>query len=279
MTGTISPRRRRQVVDAADPTLEHTAQDRVAAAVEQLLDMRLAGVRSKTPASALAPPHRRVVHQRLVPHDRPVPTTSERHWLTWPARQGSGATSDWPCPPPQTQVTPLPSPRESGGAYARHMRRHTLQVSGRVPRAAPVTVLLLAGALLVGCAGDRDDGAAASPDPVATSESASPQFPDIISAEVTSEREGTYAVAVTVSSPYDSPDRYADGWRVLGPDGTVLCEHTLTHDHAGEQPFTRTQTGLMVPGDVTEVTVEGRDRQSGYGGETVTADVLPPAEP
>jgi hypothetical protein len=78
---------------------------------------------------------------------------------------------------------------------------------------------------------------------------------------------------VTVSSPYDSPDRYADGWHVLAPDGTELGTHTLLHDHAGEQPFTRTQTGVEIPLDVVEVTVEGRDQQYGFGGGTVTVAV------
>ncbi len=78
---------------------------------------------------------------------------------------------------------------------------------------------------------------------------------------------------MTLSSPYDTPDRYAHGWRVLASDGTELGEHTLAHDHAGEQPCTRTQSGLEIPAGVTEVVVEGRDLAKGYGGDTVTVDV------
>lgn len=97
-------------------------------------------------------------------------------------------------------------------------------------------------------------------------------YPDILEAEL--EPSGDeYALDVTVSSPYDSPERYADGWRVLSPDGTVLGEHQLMHDHAGEQPFTRTQTGLGIPEGVEEITVEGRDQANGYGGDTVTIPV------
>lgn len=76
-----------------------------------------------------------------------------------------------------------------------------------------------------------------------------------------------------MSSPYDTPERYADGWRVLAPDGSELGTHTLLHDHAGEQPFTRTQSGVEIPTDVTEVTIEGRDQEYGFGGETVTVTV------
>ena len=95
------------------------------------------------------------------------------------------------------------------------------------------------------------------------------RYPYVV--DVDPERDGeTFSFAVTISSPYDSPERYADGWRVTDEDGTVYGEHSLAHDHANEQPFTRTQTGVSIPADVDEVIVEGRDQQYGYGGETVT---------
>jgi hypothetical protein len=99
------------------------------------------------------------------------------------------------------------------------------------------------------------------------------QFPDIVEAELIPRGDGTYDVAVTVSSPYDTPQRYADGWRVLGPDGEVLGTHMLLHDHANEQPFTRTQRGLVVPAGIADVTIEGRDLEYGYGGGTVVVAV------
>ncbi len=45
---------------------------------------------------------------------------------------------------------------------------------------------------------------------------------------------------------------------------------TLGHDHASEQPFTRTQTNVTIPSSVTSVVVEGRDLKNGYGGKTAT---------
>ena len=100
-----------------------------------------------------------------------------------------------------------------------------------------------------------------------------PAVPDVETADLRRESDGTYTLAVTISSPYDTPERYADGWRVLGPDGEVLGTHELAHDHAGEQPFTRTQTGLVIPDGVDEVRVEGRDLEHGYGGTTVVVAV------
>lgn len=99
------------------------------------------------------------------------------------------------------------------------------------------------------------------------------RYPDVLAAELSEDQAGTFTVSVTMSSPYDTPQRYADGWRVLAPDGTELGTHQLGHDHASEQPFTRTQSGLSIPSDVAEVTVEGRDQEYGYGGATVTVPV------
>lgn len=64
----------------------------------------------------------------------------------------------------------------------------------------------------------------------------------------------------------------ADAWRVLDEDGNELGCRDLLHDHASEQPFTR-QTTVEIPGDVDEITVEGRDQVNGYGGDTVTVTV------
>ncbi len=99
------------------------------------------------------------------------------------------------------------------------------------------------------------------------------RFPDVIAVQLRPAGERVYEVAVTLSSPYDTPERYADGWRVLDPAGNVLGTHTLLHDHANEQPFTRTQRGLVIPEGITEVTVEGRDQDYGFGGGTITVDV------
>lgn len=105
------------------------------------------------------------------------------------------------------------------------------------------------------------------------SPSSADRFPDVIAVELRPAGERVFDVAVTISSPYDSPERYADGWRVLDRDGNVLGTHTLMHDHASEQPFTRTQGGLHIPAGISEVTVEGRDQANGFGGGTITVAV------
>ena len=142
---------------------------------------------------------------------------------------------------------------------------------------ASVAILFVAG-----CDADADEqvtgstaenvaaATTASTAPATSNDTGEQRYPDVLDVEATEADDGTWTFAVTISSPYDTPERYADGWRVVGPDGEVYGEHTLMHDHAGEQPFTRTQRGVEIPPEVGEVTIEGRDQEYGYGGATAT---------
>jgi len=95
-----------------------------------------------------------------------------------------------------------------------------------------------------------------------------PFYPDVVEATVSD--DGTaYNFIVTMSSSYDTPERYADAWRVIGDDGVVYGVLELAHDHAGEQPFTRALTGVVIPATVSAVTIQGRDLAYGWGGETI----------
>ncbi len=133
-----------------------------------------------------------------------------------------------------------------------------------------LVILMLAGSLIVagGCGESAVDG-------TATTDGRGQRFPDVTVVKVARAGE-TYDFAVTISSPYDAPERYADGWRILAPGGAVLAEKTLGHDHANEQPFTRTQSGVAIPDGVLAVTVEGRDTVNGYGGATRTVTLPSP---
>lgn len=51
-------------------------------------------------------------------------------------------------------------------------------------------------------------------------------------------------------------------------DGTALAIRELLHDHAAEQPFTRSLSGIAIDRGIATVTIEGRDRVVGWGGET-----------
>jgi hypothetical protein len=92
------------------------------------------------------------------------------------------------------------------------------------------------------------------------------KYPDVVAAKIVPLGRDRFDFDVTISSPYDTPQRYADGFRVVGPKGEVYGERKLLHDHADEQPFTRDLHGVTIPAGIRAVTVEARDLSHGYGG-------------
>ena len=104
------------------------------------------------------------------------------------------------------------------------------------------------------------------------------RFPDVLSATVRVAGNDRFDFDVTVSSPYDTPSRYADGFRVSTLAGQVLGERKLWHDHQHEQPFTRDLYGLRVPAGVQRVRIQARDQQHGYGGASIEV-ALPGRQP
>ena len=99
-----------------------------------------------------------------------------------------------------------------------------------------IPLLLALPILLAGCflsfSPSGDSGATVTEGPVVPSEPGGDRFPDVLEVRLEPSGERTFDVRVTLSSPYDTPERYADGWRVLDPEGNVLGSHTLLHDHA-----------------------------------------------
>ena len=94
------------------------------------------------------------------------------------------------------------------------------------------------------------------------------RFPDVVAVEVKVAAPGVFDFDVTVSSPYDTPSRYADGFRVSTIEGKVLGERKLMHDHQTEQPFTRDLYSVKIPEGIKKVVVQARDQKYGYGGKT-----------
>lgn len=95
------------------------------------------------------------------------------------------------------------------------------------------------------------------------------KFPDVIDVRVHVRSDMRFDFDATISSPYDTPARYADAFRVMSPDGRQLGERTLFHDHASEQPFTRDLYGVAIPVGISTVVIQARDKKYGYGGKTM----------
>lgn len=145
--------------------------------------------------------------------------------------------------------------------------------------ARPLSVAV-AGVVLTACGpaadvADPNASSAASETASVESPSADEQrFPTILDVSLSpgSSADG-WDVAVTISSPYDSPDRYADAFRVAAPDGSVLGLRELTHDHANEQPFTRSLLDVEIPTALDQVVVTARDSVHGWADEGTEAQM------
>ena len=92
--------------------------------------------------------------------------------------------------------------------------------------------------------------------------------------------DGTWTFNVTVRHPDTGWEDYADGWDVVLPDGTVVkpdpdspFTRLLLHPHETEQPFTRSQSGIVIPPDVRQVTVRAHDLVDGWGGREMVVDL------
>lgn len=92
------------------------------------------------------------------------------------------------------------------------------------------------------------------------------QFPEVLAVKVSRGQGDKWRFNVTLSSAYDTPQRYADAWRVLDDQDNELGVRILGHDHANEQPFTRSGT-FEIPQGTQKLFVEGRDQANGWSGQ------------
>lgn len=100
---------------------------------------------------------------------------------------------------------------------------------------------------------------------------------DVVFVRAVEGEDHTWTFYVTVSHPDTGWEDYADGWDVVLPDGTIVLPDSsspftrlLTHPHETEQPFTRSQSGIIIPSGIKSVTVRAHDLVDGFGGQEVT---------
>ncbi|MFC1961248.1 hypothetical protein ACFLYO_11145 [Chloroflexota bacterium] len=104
----------------------------------------------------------------------------------------------------------------------------------------------------------------------------SPGNADVAAVRAVQTAADTWTFHVTVRHPDTGWEDYADGWDVVLPDGSVVkpdadspFTRLLLHPHENEQPFTRSQSGIILPDGVTDVTVRAHDLAAGYGGQEI----------
>ncbi len=95
----------------------------------------------------------------------------------------------------------------------------------------------------------------------------------VVDAKLRASGGGAFSANVTLRHDDAGWDHYADAWRVLLPDGTVLGTRTLYHPHVDEQPFTRSLGGIKIPAGTSEVVVEAHDSVHGWAEQRLTIKV------
>lgn len=95
---------------------------------------------------------------------------------------------------------------------------------------------------------------------------AAPVFADVPTVvEVKVENTGMgWNFDVTLEHPDTGWDHYADGWEIVGADGTVFGTRTLHHPHVNEQPFTRSLRNVMLPDGMSEVFIRVKCSDVGW---------------
>ncbi len=96
---------------------------------------------------------------------------------------------------------------------------------------------------------------------------------DVVKVDAKKTGSNTYHFSVTVLHKDTGWDHYADGWDIVGSDGTVFKTRTLHHPHVNEQPFTRSLSGVVIPPQVKSITVRAHDSVHKYGGKVITLEL------
>jgi hypothetical protein len=92
---------------------------------------------------------------------------------------------------------------------------------------------------------------------------AAPGPAEILFAELDQGPDGSWSAAVTLRHEDTGWDHYADAWRVLAADGTVLGERVLRHPHVAEQPFMRRLHEIHLPPGAQFLLIEAQDTVHG----------------
>ena len=87
--------------------------------------------------------------------------------------------------------------------------------------------------------------------------------PEVVDVKAT-QSGGAWRFDVSILHADTGWDDYADGWEVIDAEGNQLGVRPLAHPHVNEQPFTRSQSGIVIPDGMTEVYIRVRDNVDGW---------------
>lgn len=102
-------------------------------------------------------------------------------------------------------------------------------------------------------------------------------YAQVLFVKASQSSDGTWRFDVTVRHDDQGWEEYADAWQVVHPDTEeVLAERILLHPHDNEQPFTRSESNIVIPPELTLVIVRAKDNVEGFGGQEVIVDLTVP---
>jgi hypothetical protein len=93
---------------------------------------------------------------------------------------------------------------------------------------------------------------------------------DVVGVKVSKNGQNSYNFTVTVSHKDAGWKHYANKWDIIDEKGIVLGTRILHHPHVGEQPFTRSLSGVEIDGDIKTVKVRAHDSVHEYGGKVIS---------
>jgi hypothetical protein len=106
--------------------------------------------------------------------------------------------------------------------------------------------------------------------------STSLDYAQVIRVKAVQRNDTSWCFHTSVRHNDQSWGHYADGWEVTDLNGNQLGERPLAHPHDNEQPFTRSQCGINIPDELTQVVVRAKCNQHGFGGKPVVVDLRQP---
>ena len=96
---------------------------------------------------------------------------------------------------------------------------------------------------------------------------------EVVKAKLALDFDRSWTVSVTLLHDDMGWDHYADKWRLVDSNGTVLGERVLLHPHDNEQPFERSVSGIDIPEGASHLYVEAHDTVHGWSDQRLEIDL------
>ena len=96
---------------------------------------------------------------------------------------------------------------------------------------------------------------------------------EIVYANLKSEGNNKWRIAITLRHQDTGREHFADYWRVVGEDGKVIATRKLGHPHVDEQPFTRALSGVKIPPELRYVYIEAHDNVHGWSSDRLEVEL------